>query len=77
LPHWEEFQTHAVFVLNGTVVHREDYKVDVERPIPREVLFTVPTGADFVEITPAQALSVTVRSVGSDVYYIAAARGGA
>jgi hypothetical protein len=76
LPRWAEFQTHEVFVLEGKIVHREDYNVDVERPLRREVVFAVPTGTDFVKMTPSQELAITVKTVGSDVYYLAEVRSG-
>jgi hypothetical protein len=71
---WKEFQTHEVFLLAGKIVHREDFNADVERPIRREVVFTAPSGADFVKITPKQELTVTVKAVGLDVYYVAVYR---
>lgn len=63
-----------MFVLEGKIVHREDYDVDIERPLRREVVFTVPAGTDFVKLAPSRELLVTVQTVGSDVYYVAEAR---
>ena len=77
MPGWKEFQTHEVFTLGGKIVHREDFNADVERPIRREIVFSGPSGADFVKITPKQELTVTVKTIGADVYYVAQVRGGA
>ena len=53
------------------------FYADVERPIRREIVFSGPSGADFVKITPKQELTVTVKTIGADVYYVAQVRGGA
>jgi len=44
----KEFDAHEIFSMRGKIVHRENFGVDIEKPVNREVCFVIPQGSDFV-----------------------------
>ena len=69
---WQEFEAYEVFLMRGKIMHQEEFGVDVEKPLNREVGFVIPTGSDFVRFTPEEKLTAKKEDTGSRVYFTVA-----